>query len=81
MGTKIKISGNEPAMPLSVCCNENGLFTSEDIKGEIGLTIRQQFAAMAMQAMITAKYAGNEISYDVEVSVSYADALIEELNR
>lgn len=60
------ITGNEPAFPV------------EGIGG--GLTIRQQFAAMAMQAGITAD-PDRKPEYIANDAVLYSDALIAELNK
>lgn len=81
MSGEKQITGNEPAMP------SNGLITYG------GLTIRQHFAAMAMQALLSdvevqrwiqedPRYDGDNFKNVVAVnSVEFADALIAELNK
>lgn len=81
------ITGNEPAMPLTID------LISSDIMGKMarGLTIRQHFAAMAMQSIIVQDekiefgFNGHKRSKGInevaEESVMYADALIAELNK
>jgi hypothetical protein len=44
-----------------------------------GLTKREYFAAMALQALVTKN--NNEYDYCVISAVKFADALIEELNK
>lgn len=76
-----KITGNEPAQPSSVCCDANGIYNGSDTStGGNGLTIRQHFAAMAMQGLLSSnRYAVIE---KVSIfSVAQADALIKELNK
>ena len=87
----VKITGNEPAMPMQSVGFD---VASKDISfpnGKYdflvnfkGLTIRQQFAAMAMQAVISNH--GNpvndaEAEYISAICVQMADALINELNK
>jgi len=84
-----KITGNEPAMPIIEDYNRDGIPVAE--MSQPGLTIRQQFAAMAMQGLL-AKY-GNPDGWEekedllpriqglVVSSVVHADALINELNK
>lgn len=72
-----KITGNEPVMPTTNSINGGEL-------NESGLTIRQQFAAMAMQPVISNH--GNpvnnaEAEYISAICVQMADALINELNK
>lgn len=86
-----EITGNEPAMPSSVTCNENGIYTGNDAllsNGGNGLTIRQQFAAMAMQGMLansSVSMLENLSDGTAEMfskdSVKMADYLIAELNK
>lgn len=49
------------------------------------MTVRQKFAAMAMQGFISGLYAGTNAGFTVEgtcfASVEYADALIAELSK
>jgi len=66
----MKITGNEPARP----------YTDGSTFAHDGLTIRQQFAMAAMQGLAgrNVNYSSNEIA---NKAISYADALINELNR
>lgn len=78
----MKITGNEPINPLHPDSSGNDTDRS-------GLTIRQHFAAMAMQgfASIYLSQLNNSTkSFDnpngmANLSVLFADALIEELNK
>jgi len=45
----------------------------------MGLSKREHFAALAMQALLSSSESGNSIKTIVEVSVASADALIKEL--
>jgi len=45
----------------------------------MGLSNREYFAALAMQALLSSNDRGNSIKTIVEVSVASADALIKEL--
>jgi hypothetical protein len=80
------ITGNEPAMPLSLLEYEGDINSNEDISYECkGLTIREQFAAMAMQGILSSCDPDNNpfispIDCAVQ-SVKCADALIKELNK
>lgn len=71
--------GNEPAYP-----NEYGLM--EDLEGNVvnssyvGLTKREQFAAIAMQALLTAE-PDRKIDNIVKHAVDAAEALINALNK
>jgi hypothetical protein len=71
------LTGNEPANPLS---HDYKFNTSATV--HYGLTIRQHFAAMAMQGALATcspnHYAPLHIA---EMSVKIADALIAELNK
>lgn len=74
------ITGNEPAMP--VTATEQTFHNQDPLPGQPGLTIRQHFAAMAMQGMIGFWQDGYDHSLRVaEMSVRQADALIAELNK
>lgn len=70
-----KVTGNEQAMPI------NPLNLS--FKETIGLTIRQQFAMVAMQGWIACQHEGFTGSYEsvAEYAVKNADALIKALNE
>ena len=92
----MKITGNEPANPMAAFrtehlegMSENGILT--------GLTIRQQFAMVAMQGVISGIHSNENVlagllkssdSLKIEpeniiaqMAIEYADALIEELNK
>lgn len=71
----IKLTGNEPAMPF-VAGDQNN---PDDRAICEGLTIRQHFAAMAMQGYIAGGGSANEAM--ATFSVMAADALIKELNK
>lgn len=84
----MKITGNEPANPI---VNSEGVISSIGFidssqlrfKDARGLTIRQHFAAIAMQGYI-ASFTGDNIGKSDDVakrSVEYADALISRLNE
>jgi hypothetical protein len=88
----MKITGNEPAFPFWTY-NEAGYgdaVVMRDMDGnqtindyEPGLTIRQYFAAKAMQGYI-ASFTGDNIGKSDDVarrSVDYADELIRQLNE
>ena len=88
---KVMITGNEPAMPSSVCCNEQGIYKGSDAPSSVGgngLTKREYFAARAMQGMASSAYwSENFVDYEpdlkkvMEIAVKAADALIAELNK
>lgn len=71
------LTGNEPSMPIFL---QDGLTNNSHV--DLGLTIRQHFAVMAMQGMCTNSilphWSGEMIA---EYAVKYADALITELNK
>jgi hypothetical protein len=71
--------GNDPAFATPDLHNQNGL----TYMGSPGLTKREYFATMTMQALIPVMQ--NGFLYDkhdvAESSVNYADALIEALNK
>lgn len=74
-----KITGNEPSYSLL-----EGLSKNESVIP--GLTIRQQFAAMAMQGLFAGLYSVPDLTgWDIDMiakdSVKAADALIAELNK
>lgn len=72
------ITGNEPAMPLDYDLADT---TTRVIA--LGLTIRQHFAAIAMQGFI-ASFGGHDLTHIDDIahdSVMAADALIAELNK
>ena len=72
---KMKITGDEPINP-SI---EDG-WTRTDLRG---LTIRQHFAAMAMQGLLSGRITGANIAHSIyaDAAVKYTDALIIELNK
>lgn len=82
-----KITGNEPAVPVYTASgNPFGPVDSEYLKTVYtGLTIRQHFAAMAMKGILSNSPDWNGTQshneWVAKISVSYADALIAELNK
>ncbi len=80
------ITGNEPIHPESMAVDPHGnVYKSENYINLSGLTIRQHFAAMAMQGMLTCRngFSGNEHGEAdnlAKCAVIQADALIEALN-
>lgn len=72
-----KITGNEPAMPVV------GRYADKNLLEANGLTIRQHFAAMAMQGILASLDNDTAIvgSFIADMSVRCADALIAELNK
>ena len=76
----MKITGNEPANPAS---DHNHLFSEKQPFGT-GLTIRQQFAMVAMQGLIAGcdvNAGGFDAEWTAKASINAADKLIAELNR
>lgn len=84
-----KITGNEPAHPIPVVNDTNGYIVTPMACGEYntsqsGLTIRQHYAGLAMQALI----APGDINYNMsymdqmtQLAVDFADSLIDNLNK
>jgi hypothetical protein len=83
-----KITGNEPAMPM----NEEDTDRIKEYPDALfpGLTIRQHFAAMAMQGLLYQNLpvdralnesSNSQLNACVSASVKCADALIAELNK
>lgn len=74
-----KITGNEPAF-----ANPGNRFAADDIQNSSdGTTIRQYFAAMAIQGLLASKDVdafGDMVSV-AQQSIIAADALITELNK
>lgn len=71
----MKITGNEPAMPITLDDSSNEYYT--------GLTIRQEFARTAMQGLL-ANAPNGHLSNSKEgcqLAVQWADDLITELNK
>lgn len=74
------ITGNEPANAIVIPSYEN-----TSIEG--GLTIRQEFAAMAMQGLFSSMNRDDfppnleNVEYCAKLGVTAADALIKELNK
>lgn len=72
---------NNPVFPETMISDED-----DDLKNVTtvrGLTIREHFAGLAMQAMITGAMASKTALNSKQLAISsvfYADALIEELN-
>lgn len=77
----MKITGNEPANPLSQF-KSSELAHIEGAGVLTGLTIRQQFAAMAMQGILANPELGL-VPYNktAEMAVRQAEALLVELNK
>lgn len=81
----MKITGNEPANPI---VNSEGVISSIGFidssqlrfKDARGLTIRQHFAAMAMQSMIKLD-GGFDFNSIARTSIAMADELIRQLNE
>ena len=72
------ITGNEPINP--TVWDER--HRPEIIRDNDGLTIRQHFAAMAMQGYMANQYTPHQDTlYIAEYAVKCADALINELNK
>jgi len=80
-------NGNLPAMPQSVAIGPSGDVEYSERDGGGGMTKREQFAAMAMQGMLSNKYVSefsteiNDDGYDMpnglaNNAVRYADALL-----
>jgi len=72
---KQKITGNEPAFAVSKEMCE----VSKILEYPFGLTIRQHFAAMAMQAILS--YSKDTVSRTAANAVLAADELIAALNK
>lgn len=71
------LTGNEPAYP-------NALYVDKDDHAYVdGMTIRQHFAAMAMQGMLSAcrGYDNTGLENLAKCAAQQADALIAELNK
>lgn len=81
----MKLDPNSPAFPFTEMSINNPPVVAEI---HYGLTVRQHFAAMALQAFISADPSEegvvNEVSEDAarlaRTSVRYADALVQALN-
>lgn len=76
-------NGNDCAFPLPVAKDGDGLESSTDWRHNAGgLTKREQFAAMAMQGMLSDMTHRMNMDNDkiAEHAVYYADALIQKLN-
>ena len=84
-------NGNRPAMPQSMAMNDNEGYSLPDFQGDFdysGLTKREHFAAMAMQALVTSEPHWEAMSYitpDVDgmakEAVLRADALLKALEE
>lgn len=81
-------NGNMPAMPKGLCV-ENGEFYGNDDE-ELGLTKREQFAAMAMQGLLSNSNMGDSnlwptpqewVKQMTETGVEMADALLSQLEK
>ena len=75
-------NGNMPAMPQSgICDSEGNSYDSNDLGGG-GLTKREQFAAMAMQGLVTHdRFCTEETNKMAEWAVECADALLSQLEK
>lgn len=85
----MKITGNEPYFPF-MTHNENGIGNSFSVHSEggkqyfeyeQGITIRQQFAAMAMAGFLADSATTEPLPILATKSVQAADLLIAELNK
>ncbi len=84
-----KLTGDEPYFPINFdgkgsIGNSTGVPEIDKhlvniARSNKGVTIRQQFAAMAMQTILSCNDYCPEVS--AETAVRYADALINELNK
>ena len=73
-------NADKPAMPISVSSSTHGNICSSDFDFGEGLTKREHFAGLAMQALL-AKY-GNENADDcASYAVEYANALLKALEQ
>lgn len=74
-----KINPNDPAYPINI---PEGHTLVNGIPGN-GLTKREYFAGLAMQAVAKVTSYNGRLQYDhaAELSVAMADALIEQLNK
>jgi len=78
------ITGNEPISPTPIAVNEYESISAIQVNGTSpGLTIRQHFAAMAMQGLCANSIPGQHHSFErlSFEAVQMADALIKELNK
>lgn len=78
------INGNEQIQPVVKPGFTYSDGSYEETTVQDGLTIRQQFAAMAMQGMLSANYGDFNNDHNqriAELAVIQADALIAELNK
>ena len=76
---------NDPAytcsMPVMAKNNEDGLLYKVGEQPRAGLTIREYFAAMAMQGLLARSTDRAQTEMLMEGSVEMADALIAELSK
>tara|TARA_R110002072_G_scaffold228108_1_gene384904 strand:- start:252 stop:488 length:237 start_codon:yes stop_codon:yes gene_type:complete len=73
-------NADKPAMPISVSSSTHGNICSSDFEYGEGLTKREHFAGLAMQALL-AKH-GNENADDcASYAVEYANALLKALEN
>lgn len=61
--------------------NESAFPIIDGIKPEYGLTKREYFAGLAMQGILAGAFGQGTTGQCVELSVEYADALLEELAK
>lgn len=78
-------NGDAPASPVSVSISDTGDSMTSDSYGYSGLTKREHFAAMAMQAILSNPDISNGATacqkWAARRSVLHADALLEELSK
>jgi len=81
----MKTNPNAPANPCDVQVDENGevhqIYVAQRTYVASGLTIRQHFAAMAMQGMISHPGWQCDVNLTATDAVLAADALIKALNE
>jgi hypothetical protein len=77
MTEKAKQFGNQPAFSRPAFYHESGCMDYP----EQGLTIRQYFAAKALQGLLSNSYSNGSYSSYAESAVQFADALLEELSK
>lgn len=74
-------NADSPAMPVSISGNDIGdVWNSLEIESGGGLTKREHFSGLAMQGLLCLR-AGGDVQEIAQISVSFADALLEELEN
>ena len=78
-------NGDSPAMPLMLTSEMVALIKSNPVQAGVasGISKREQFAAMAMQGLLSNSFQGPHRDYKplARESIAYADALLAELER